>query len=827
MELEKKGPAIPAIQEEEEEFYSDTASEMESRLPHVTFQDSGLGSPDYAPRSPVISERSLAMHIERYDVVYSPFSPTPMDEDDDDDDPQGDEIKAVLTKAAEQLSNTREGDAIQAGTSAGSKTAPQIGAQNSQTKPLPRRGETEIQTDGVRIPAITNGSFLTHGEELNRLWGEIIRENFCEGGHQCNVPEHKKMGPLAPMHEAIPDDVRYDLCWALTLAVTSAEGNLRFCLLCRGCNVMVAGELPKMLRHVLENHGQELHENFDLKVIAANLRVLRHLNTSYTIACPVFRCGFNTKTEEEAYIHHTIAHERIGTKHMLACIFCSEPLLGRSLEEHVKEKNIGGPQDAYHDLSCCGLTISTIGHWLAHNMAHHTIAFLSKLFEDTRKAMSNAMYNNAACVYWAKTVPIIVINEETNVKVPDLFDQEFGDLIFLVNAQMIVEHVLEKYNNSSKAYKIMNQYDDHTGVELRKIRQEIVEEGLVMSINNLFDEVETYNTTDWAKDLQSYTEIGRAQGRRIQEHCDRCLDTKSHEDTPTMCMDRRKHQSVASRIITFGNVSQYGEYDGILIGKAKGPFDMKPYGRTKWLNCSSYCQNEKYATLYKISENGKRVQFYNDIFMHIETILLTIKPTSDVPVVLDFFLATPEKHSEEDIYWQAHAYIAQLLKLRNKYKVNMIIMCPLPNWEQKMSTKTYLLETKTAQTIGAIFAKVAMKYKVTAIPTVGILENQPIVREGDDECLGYWSAATCMEGYAAPREISTGHSAESSTGGKRSSWTWSLRQRSAQRASSRTGRSSKKRASARGKTRRRATHTRGWSWPKRRSADWIFKQVKI
>jgi hypothetical protein len=43
-----------------------------------------------------------------------------------------------------------------------------------------------------------------------------------------------------------------------------------------------------------------------------------------------------------------------------------------------------------------------------------------------------------------------------------------------------------------------------------------------------------------------------------------------------------------------------------------------------------------------------------------------------------------------------------------------------------------------------------MKYKITAIPTVGVLENQPIVREGDDECLGYWSAATCMEGYSAP-----------------------------------------------------------------------------
>ncbi len=50
MELEKEGPAIPAIQEEDEEFCSDTASEVEIRSPHVTFQDSGIDSPDYAPR---------------------------------------------------------------------------------------------------------------------------------------------------------------------------------------------------------------------------------------------------------------------------------------------------------------------------------------------------------------------------------------------------------------------------------------------------------------------------------------------------------------------------------------------------------------------------------------------------------------------------------------------------------------------------------------------------------------------------------------------------------------------------------------------------------
>ena len=49
MELEKRGPAITAIQEKDEEFDSDTASEMESRSPHVTFQDSGMQSPDYAP----------------------------------------------------------------------------------------------------------------------------------------------------------------------------------------------------------------------------------------------------------------------------------------------------------------------------------------------------------------------------------------------------------------------------------------------------------------------------------------------------------------------------------------------------------------------------------------------------------------------------------------------------------------------------------------------------------------------------------------------------------------------------------------------------------
>ncbi len=48
MELEKRGSAITAIQEKNEEFDSDTDSEMESRSPHVTFQDDGMQSPDYS-----------------------------------------------------------------------------------------------------------------------------------------------------------------------------------------------------------------------------------------------------------------------------------------------------------------------------------------------------------------------------------------------------------------------------------------------------------------------------------------------------------------------------------------------------------------------------------------------------------------------------------------------------------------------------------------------------------------------------------------------------------------------------------------------------------
>jgi hypothetical protein len=78
MELERRGPAITTIQEKDEGFDSDTASEMENRSPHVTFQDDGMQSPDYSPRSPVLSERMLAMQIRRYDDVYSPISPTPM-----------------------------------------------------------------------------------------------------------------------------------------------------------------------------------------------------------------------------------------------------------------------------------------------------------------------------------------------------------------------------------------------------------------------------------------------------------------------------------------------------------------------------------------------------------------------------------------------------------------------------------------------------------------------------------------------------------------------------------------------------------------------------
>jgi hypothetical protein len=221
--------------------------------------------------------------------------------------------------------------------------------------------------------------------------------------------------------------------------------------------------------------------------MAANLRILKHLNPAYTISCPIFRCEFSTKNEEEAYLHHTIAHEKISTKHMLACIFCSEPLLGKALEEHVKERNSNGPQDTYHDMSCCGLTITTIGEYLAHQMATHTIQFMSKLSEETRVRMSKAMYNNASCVAWAKTVPIMVMDTEVNMKVPDLFDQEFADLLFLMNAQTILENITAKYNNAKLAYRALNRYEDHTAREMRKINHELVEEGIITSLKEMYE----------------------------------------------------------------------------------------------------------------------------------------------------------------------------------------------------------------------------------------------------------------------------------------------------------------------------------------------------
>jgi hypothetical protein len=85
----------------------------------------------------------------------------------------------------------------------------------------------------------------------------------------------------------------------------------------------------------------------------------------------------------------------------------------------------------------------------------------------------------------------------------------------------------------------------------------------------------------------------------------------------------------------------------------------------------------------------------------------------------------------------------------HKYKINIIVMCPLPVWEDHMTIRQFLLRHKDAQRTAAIFSKVAMKFKITTISTVGTLENQPIIQEGSDECYGYWTAATKMDGYEA------------------------------------------------------------------------------
>ena len=165
-------------------------------------------------------------------------------------------------------------------------------------------------------------------------------------------------------------------------------------------------------------------------------------------------------------------------------------------------------------MNCCGLTIATIGNWLAHRLNEHTIDFLASLSEQTRVRMALAMYSNAACVAWAKSVPIMVLTEEKNVKVPDIFDQEFGDLIFLINAPTIVEHVLTRYNNARLAYKAMNKHEDYTKMEIRKIMHELVEEGIIMALKNILYNIETKNEGDWMIEIQAATAAGRSQGQR-------------------------------------------------------------------------------------------------------------------------------------------------------------------------------------------------------------------------------------------------------------------------------------------------------------------------
>jgi len=395
------------LEDYDEAYYSDLSAQASGHEQPERSPESGLNSPtDYSPHTPPISEEMKAQMIVRFrEEDLSTVSSTPMEQ-------EAMWTEALLEETAERLrrisgeSRPETGEVME-----GVETGAEGNIPSTSTSTTQNRKNKPIKEEGISIPEITNGTFLSMREELNRIWGYIVKENFCEGGHMCEIPEHVRMGPLSPMHSNIPPNVRYELCYALTLALTSAEDKLRFCLPCRACNKMVAGDLPTMMTHVME-HGQEIHENYDLTVIGSNLRILKHLNGSYVLTCPILGCKFNTKSEEEAYLHHTISHETISTKCMLMCIFCSEPLMGKSLEEHVRSKNENGPQDVYHDLNCCGLTIATIGSWLAHRLNEHTIDFLANLSEQTRIRMALAMYSNAACVAWATSVPVMVLTEE-------------------------------------------------------------------------------------------------------------------------------------------------------------------------------------------------------------------------------------------------------------------------------------------------------------------------------------------------------------------------------------------------------------------------------
>ena len=586
---------------------------------------------------------------------------------------------------------------------------------------------TDIRPPTRTKETFTNGSFTD-------MWIEQFQASqgiVCTGETNCRVYEHRKMGHFMENHSPFSARKLFSFLWTLTLCITTPVQGMRVCNPCKGLNKIITGSMIFMLKHIKGAHGELLGLQNKARQICSNLRVLKWSNTAFRFTCPMQECNETCADEIEMYLHFTITHKTWPTKYMITCPFCLCPLLNKSIDQHARCKG------REHNKCECGLTFVTIGEMLNHMISTNPITVFEKLKPNLRNRLLTAIYTGQMTTMWAKSAPLLPLTDVKyiNSSLPDIMTVTFMSPLFCTTARQIVDTIYENSNEIASAMKMLDENKSLSNTQLKTIHNEIEEEYFLRKISDILKTQREAQGTQWMREITGLCIELRIKNRMTK--CNICMDSDPHTENQDGCFDRSNTRPLGPVYIHMQIDRLLPTEQGILIVSGKSLFNMGPIGGIQ--NLSSMQAIEKYPTVYTVrgkqikNRQGDYTSVEHNYFKQVCKILDIAKPNRTTPVILEYFSMIAETAigpvTIKEIFLEIGAFLHEVQNIREGRNTNIWILLPLTPWCPPMTKYEYLRKATIVRDAGALMAKMAGKLKIPVIPTVGIIEAQPLIMD--------------------------------------------------------------------------------------------------
>ena len=107
---------------------------------------------------------------------------------------------------------------------------------------------------------------------------------------------------------------------------------------------------------------------------------------------------------------------------------------------------------------------------------------------------------------------------------------------------------------------------------------------------------------------------------------------------------------------------------------------MSDFGAV-WVGAYGQCYDHAPITL---------ITRFHDYFIYVEEVLSLLPRHTFTPVFLEFFLLNDVSLANDNIRKMCEAYLAHVDRLRVKYFLNLIVLCPIGHFLPNISPMDYL-----------------------------------------------------------------------------------------------------------------------------------------